>query len=314
MRKDILVTVTLNPCIDKTVTVDGFVTGGLNRIIASRYDLSGKGINLSKAYRALGGQTTASGLMPAGDAETYYRALTQQGIGHDFTEISGKVRENLKVCDARTSAITEINEPGCTPTEADLQSLLGKIETQAKTSWAMAFSGSIPPGCPADIYQRLVSAAKAGGALTVLDCDGEPMRLGMKAEPEIIKPNLFELEQIAGKSLATQAEIADAARGIIRTHGVRYAAVTLGENGAMLVTKEAAYFAKPLDLDVRSATGAGDTFVAGFLTALRMGSDVPDMLRWGMAAAGDAVTREGTQVCTKTGTEALLESVRIEAI
>ena len=112
MSKDLLMTITLNPCIDKTVTLDGFRLGGLNRITSARYDLSGKGINLSSAFRALGGRTTASGILFTGDEKVYKEKLENEDIAYDFVEVSGNTRENLKVRDTKSGEITEINEPG----------------------------------------------------------------------------------------------------------------------------------------------------------------------------------------------------------
>ena len=312
MNNNRLITVTLNPCIDKTVTVDALKAGGLNRITSVRYDLSGKGINLSSGYRALGGETTATGLMYTGDVAAYMAELGQRGIQHDFIMLEGRTRENLKIRDAETETITEVNEPGYPASTSDIESLIQKINNLSKTAWAVAFSGSIPPGSPKDIYETLVLTAKENGALTVLDCDGEMLKAGLKAAPDIIKPNWFELEQIVGTPLETNESIADATKKLIASCGVRYAAVTLGADGAMLISEKAAYLAHPMKLAVQSATGAGDTFAAGMLTALRMGLNEKEILRWGMAAAGDAVTRAGTQVCTLSGTKALIDKIVIE--
>ncbi|MEX1307337.1 MAG: 1-phosphofructokinase family hexose kinase [Eubacteriales bacterium] len=312
MRDNPLVTVTLNPSIDKTVTVDELITGGLNRIISVRYDFSGKGINLSKAYHALGGETKASGLMHSDDAEAFIRELEQKGITHDFVELDGRTRENLKAFDAKTSMITEINESGNTVGSVEIERITEKTGDLTKTAWAASFSGSIPPGCPEDIYEKLVRIAKENGAVTLLDCDGAMLKSGLCAEPDIIKPNLFELSQILGTALETKKDMIDAARGLIETYSIRFVAVTLGADGAMLVTESMAYVALPLVLNVQSATGAGDTFAAGLLWALKQGLDAPDMLRWGMAAASDAVTRPGTQVCTLAGTEQWIDKVVIE--
>jgi len=314
MRDKNLTTITLNPCIDKTVTVEDFKPGALNRITSVRFDFSGKGINLSTGFKALGGQTAASGFMYADDAERYRQELLKKEIGYHFVEVNGRTRENVKVFDTKTAEITEINESGGYIEKADIDKLIQQVKSLAKTTWAMAFSGSLPPGVPADVYAKLATLAKSGGALTVLDCDGEALKLGLKTAPEIIKPNRFELEQLCGGTLSSEAEIARVASQLIETYGVRYAAVTLGAEGAMLVTPKGAYSALPLKLNVRSATGAGDSFVAGMLTALRLGLKETELLRWGMAAAGDAVTREGTQLCTNEGTQALLGKVNIKPL
>ena len=308
-----ITTVTLNPCIDRMVTVEKFVYGGLNRIIDSRMDAAGKGINVAVALHQLGQKAFCTGINYTERGHMIRELLDRAGIPYDFVEVEGEVRVNLKVFDLSQGVVTEINESGHPVSPQHIQELMDKIDIYAAKSSMMVFSGSVPRGMPTSIYKDLMERANRHGVMCVLDAEGELLLEGLKAQPYMIKPNLYELEKAVGKTLTTHGEIVRAARGFIE-RGVRIVGVSMGSRGAMIIDENEAYYAHPIAVEVKGTAGAGDSMVAGFCLALKEGAGLEDMLRYGVAAATASVMREGTLLCTLDGFESMLPRVEIEKV
>lgn len=308
-----ITTVTLNPCIDRMVTVEKFIYGGLNRIISSREDAAGKGINVAVALHQLGQKAFCIGFNYTERGYMISKLLDDLTIPYDFVEVEGAVRVNLKVFDLSQSVVTEINEGGHPVSLEHIQRLKGKVEVYAPASSMMVFSGSVPAGVPSYIYRELIERAKRHGTLCVLDAEGQLLLEGIKAQPYLIKPNLYELERATGKTLTTPSEIVRAARLFIEK-GVRIVGVSMGSGGAMIIDENEAYYAHPIPVEVKGTAGAGDSMVAGFCLAIEEGAGLKDMLRYGVAAATASVIREGTLLCTREGFEAMLPRVVVEKV
>lgn len=308
-----ITTVTLNPCIDRMVTVEKFIYGGLNRIINSRMDAAGKGINVAVALHQLGEKAFCTGFNYTERGYMIRNFLDSAGIPCDFVEVEGEVRINLKVFDLSQSVVTEINESGYPVSPEHIESLKDKIDAYAPKSSMMVFSGSVPRGVPVSIYRELIERVNRYGVLCVLDAEGELLLEGIKAQPYLIKPNLFELEKATGKTLTTYGEIVRAARFFIEK-GVRIVGVSMGNQGAMIIDEKEAYYAHPVVVEVKGTAGAGDSMVAGFCIAIKEGASLNDMLRYGVAAATASVMREGTLLCTREGFETMLPRVEIEKV
>lgn len=308
-----ITTVTLNPCIDRMVTIEKFIYGGLNRIISSREDAAGKGINVAVALHQLGQEAFCTGFNYTERGHMIRELLEALTIPYDFVEVEGAVRVNLKVFDLSKSVVTEINESGYPVSFEHIQKLKDKIEAYAPLSSMMVFSGSVPRDVPLSIYGELIELAKKHGTLCVLDAEGGLLLEGIKAQPYLIKPNLYELEKATGETLTTYGEIARAARLFIEK-GVRIVGVSMGSQGAMIIDGNYAYYAHPISVEVKGTAGAGDSMVAGFCMAIREGLELKEMLRYGVAAATASVMREGTLLCTRQGFEAMLPKVVIEKV
>ncbi|MCM8901700.1 1-phosphofructokinase [Caldicoprobacter algeriensis] len=308
-----ITTVTLNPCIDRMVTVERFIYGGLNRIIDSRMDAAGKGINVAVALHQLGEKAFCTGINYTERGHMIRELLDRAGIPYDFVEVEGEVRVNLKVFDLSQGVVTEINESGHPVSPQHIQELMDKIDIYAAKSSMMVFSGSVPRGVPTSIYKDLMEQANRHGIMCVLDAEGELLLEGLKAQPYMIKPNLYELEKAVGKTLTTHGEIVRAARRFIE-RGVRIVGVSMGSRGAMIIDENETYYAHPIAVEVKGTAGAGDSMVAGFCLALKEGAGLEDMLRYGVAAATASVMREGTLLCTRDGFESMLPRVEIEKV
>jgi len=309
-----VITVTLNPCIDRSIKVDGLKLAELNRVVSKRYDLGGKGINLSTAIKGLGGKTKVLGFSYKESEGFIKSTLKARGIPFDLVSVKGALRENLKIFDTKTKQTTEVNEPGGLVMRSDITRMIEKTKIEAKKSFAVAFCGSVPQEVSKYIYQDLLWACENSKAFTVLDVEKELLTSGIKAKPNMIKPNLFELSTAARQKPKSHEEIVKAARDFALPHGVSYICVTMGSDGAMLITKDESYYSESPKIEVRSSTGAGDSFIAGFLNGLIQGKTNEELLAFGVAAASDSVTKEGTVLCDQEGFQKMLGKIVVRRI
>lgn len=287
-------TVTLNAAVDKTVEVENFRLGSVNRIGKLQLDAGGKGINVSKVIRALNGESIALGILAGRNGEFIQAELERRGIPHDFLFVEGETRTNLKVIDPVNSTFTDINEPGITLSDHDLQQVEAKIFHGFGPGTSLVLSGSVPAPVPASQYRRWLERAKALGGKTFLDADGELLREGIKVKPFLVKPNLSELERLVGHELPSLADVAEAARELLKQGG-EYLVVSLGEEGALFAAQDQIIHAEALPVEVKSTVGAGDAMVAA-LTLVQDGEDyLARAARWAIAASAAQVTTSGTQ-------------------
>jgi len=293
-----VLTITLNPAVDKTLEVEGFHVGGLNKVAASRADAGGKGINVSRVLKSLGTDSLATGLIGGRTGDFIIDAIDKLGIDNDFVHLPHDTRTNLKVFDRLTKTITEINEPGPEVQVDKFQSLLDKVSLHLRKDMLVILSGSIPASVGVDAYSRLIQIIEAQGALAVLDADGAPFKAAIKAAPFMIKPNRDELIRYFNSALDTEEDLLEAMNHFISL-GVKHVFVTLGSEGAYYRSEGCAYRLKPLKIEAHSSVGAGDAFVGGVVHALSCGFDVETMLRYGVASSAGAVTTIGTNPASK---------------
>ncbi len=303
--------VALNPCIDKTVEIDAFTYGGMNRIRFSRADGSGKGVNVALCARALGFEAACTGFLGEDNGLIETR-LQNAGVDFRFARTKGAVRTNLKLFDRSTQRITEINESGVSPEKEQLRELEGLVEEYAHVSSVLVFTGSLPPGMPEDTYAHLMEIASPY-CDCVLDAEGEKLRLGLPLRPLLVKPNSYELEMLAGRPLGGLGEIRAAAEELLKA-GARMVAVSMGSDGAMLVSGDEAWYAPCVPVTVRSTVGAGDSMVVGLLCGILQGAPLSETLRMGAAAGTAAVVTEGTELFDRKGFDEMLPRVRVERL
>lgn len=305
----------LNPCVDKTVTVEAFCYGGMNRVKAAREDGSGKGVNVALALDQIGEEAVCVGTMGVGNGQVVLQRFAGTGCLGDWVKMDVPVRVNMKVLDASTGRITEINEPGSPLAPETLEEVMAKTLDWARKSTYMVLTGSTPPGCPLDIYETLTHRIReaAPECRVLLDAEGERLRLGLRAKPYMIKPNQYELELLCGRKMDSLEAIDGAARDLL-DQGIAVVAVSMGGDGAYLAEKDGAWFAPPMQVPVRSTVGAGDSMVAGMLHALQLGLTGADVLRHGVAAASSSVTTEGTKLIDAGLYRRLLERVELRPV
>jgi 1-phosphofructokinase len=306
-------TVTLNPALDRSVVISGFAIDRVNRVMASRIDAGGKGINVSKALAALATASVAYGIVAgrAGDFILDYLAGT--GIPHRFARSAGETRTNLKIIDPVGKTHTDINEAGPGIDAASLLALEGMLFADISPGDICVFSGSLPGGCEPNVYARWIAMAAEAGARTVLDADGEPLALGIAARPSLIKPNEHELERLAGCGLRDDASMIAAARERFDGGG-GLAAISLGSGGAIFLDAKRAFKARAIPVEAATTVGAGDSMLAAIVRSMSRGDDIERMIAPAIAAGTAAVAAGGSSSITAEAVAAFEHLVRYDEI
>lgn len=308
-----IVTVTMNPAIDKTVEIDSLQAGGLNRIQKVEYDAGGKGINVSKTIRELGGGSVATGFLGGNTGKTIENVLNAKQIPNDFIWVEGETRTNTKVFE-KNGNVTELNEPGPEITKEQIEALMGKLESLAGEDTLFILAGSIPNGVEKTIYSDIIRLVHKKGAVVLLDADGEVFRQSLEAGPDIIKPNRVELEEYAGMDYrASESELLKLAESLM-AKGIGTVAVSMGKSGAMLVKEDYQVKSPALPVKAHSTVGAGDAMVAALAYSWDQKLDHDATMRLCMATSAGAVTTIGTKPPTRELVDELQEQVIIERI
>ncbi len=261
-----IATVTLNPAIDQTVSVDNFQPNRVNRARTLTFDASGKGVNVASFLTDYGYNTAVTGYLGQENVIIFEQFFASKGIDDCFVRISGSTRINVKVVDEVNQQTTDINMPGQpAPLEA-MNTLLETIEHLASSCDWFVVSGSLPPDVPVSIYATIITQLKRDKKRIILDTSGEALREGIRAGPTIVKPNIDELQYLVGHPLTSEAEIQQAAHQLLNDD-ITLVVVSMGKQGAMLVEQATTLIATPPAVTVKKTFGAGDAMVAGLVTA-----------------------------------------------
>jgi 1-phosphofructokinase len=285
-----VVTVTLNPAIDQTVTVSGFVPGRLHRAAECRFQAGGKGVNVASVLADFGVEVIATGFLGGENPDPFESLFASKRIDDQFLRIEGSTRIGIKIVDSRTNVKTDINLPGLSPRPEEIEALLGRVAALAAPERWIVLSGSVPPGIPHSIYATMIDAIHAKGGRVVLDTSGPALRTGVASRPEVMKPNMDQLGELTGRVLTTPATIREAAESLL-DRGVQLIAVTMGARGAVFVERGRAVLARPPQMQTRKTIGAGDAMVAAIVHARMQGLPLDDLARAATAAGAHAVTR-----------------------
>lgn len=306
-----LICVYMNPTIDKTVYVSELKVGGTNRADSVILEGAGKAVNAAVAAKELGMNVKVMGLSYNEDGMLIKDRLEEKSIFYDFYEKQGGSRTNTKIFDESAQMITEINEAGAPADEKTVSHVADKVVAAADKKDIVLLTGSLPPECPKDFYAQLILRLKQKNVRCALDASGEELAAGVAQQPFFIKPNIDELKQIADIQSDSLEEIKRAALKLI-ADGIEYVAVSMGEKGAVLATKDTVLYAKSPEVEVKSTVGAGDSMVAGMLSGLSVSPE--EALKRGVAAAAASVTLRGTQFCTKELFENYLNMVEVAPV
>ncbi len=306
-----IATVTLNPCLDKTIEVNGLKLDEANRWEHMRTDPAGKGINVSRAIHEMGGETIAYGFIGGHDGRTVEILLDEAGVNCDFTPIIGEIRSNFIISDIQTNHQTRIDAPGPRIVKRELDRLKKRLKELHTKPDYLVLSGSVPPHIPDDIYKELIIEAKLKGIKTVLDSEGEWLRKGIEAAPYFIKPNLHEMENLLGRLLPTEGDIVKAAYTLLDMY-IELVVVSRGKDGFLAIDHTHTYRVIPPKLKARSSVGAGDCTVAGIVLALSRGESLKEACRLGGAMGAACVLTPATQLCRRKDVERIYPRIRIE--
>ncbi|PHV60867.1 1-phosphofructokinase [Streptococcus macedonicus] len=277
-------TVTLNPSIDFIVRLESLALGSVNRMISDDKFAGGKGINVSRILKRLDIENTAIGFIGGFTGRFVKDSLVDEGIATKFVEVSEDTRINVKV---KAGEETEINGAGphiSTEKLEELETILAGLSSED----TVVFAGSAPSSLGNQVYNMLIPIAKKAGAEVVCDFEGQTLLDALNYQPLLVKPNNYELADIFGVELNGLADIEKYAREIL-AKGAKNVIISMAGDGALLVTPEAAYFAKPIKGTVKNSVGAGDSMVAGFTGEYVKSGDPIEALKWGVAC-GTATT------------------------
>lgn len=309
-----IVTVTINPAIDVSASVERLEPSTKLRCGPGRRDAGGGGVNVARVVRRLGGEVLA--IFPAGGlpGEMLVRLLATEAVPTIAVPIAGETREDFTVLERSTGREYRFVLEGPRLSWSEWRACLDAAIEPGDGPAIIVASGSLPPGVPEDFHARLANNAKAAGDRMVLDASGPALAGALKEGVFLIKPNLRELEDLTGLTLNDESERLAAAREIINRGGAELVALTLGEEGALLVAADQAWRAAAMPILPISSVGAGDSFLGGMVHALAGGQSLENAFRQGVAAGSAALLSPGTTLCDANEVRRLLPIVEINPV
>src|SRR3954464_34761 len=314
-----IITVTLNAAIDKTLAVPNFRLGRRHRAVEQTSMAGGKGVNVARALKRLGQPVIATGVAGGPTGTRIIEQLTEEAILNDFVRIREESRTSTAVVDPTTGDQTEINERGPAVAEGELELFVDKLLYLAKGAAVCVFSGSLPRGVPDELYARLIADINRLGVLTVLDSEGEALRLRTRAEAGIVPPNEPEAEELVGHEFSDDEDRAAGMREMLEV-GAGDALMTLPSGCLALLREtgpERALFSAHVDpgvVEARSTVGSGDAFLAGLVAARYSGRGAEECVRYAVACGAESVQHFGAGVVNPREVDRLLAEVAVERL
>jgi 1-phosphofructokinase len=279
----VIVTLTLNPSVDRTVEVETLARGEVMRALSVRVDPGGKGINVSRALATHGLPTRAVVTVGGAEGEHLVALLRDTGIEIVPVRIRGAIRSNITVVEP-DGTTTKFNEPGAELSEDEFNAVFAAVKEAVESADWLVASGSLPPGTPAGVYADLVRSLSDSGTRVAIDTSGAALESVLAAGPALVKPNRDELAGVTGMHLLTIADVVEAACRL-RDRGARSVLASLGADGAVLVDDDGAIYGQTPVVSPLSSVGAGDAMLAGFLAGGGAGAKaLTQGLAWGAAA------------------------------
>lgn len=312
-----ILTVTLNPTVDLSISVDHVAPDRKLRCSLPDLDPGGGGLNVSRAISALGGHSTAFVALGGPTGDMVMHLLAEAGIGVAPFPAPGDTRQSLSATDSSTGEQYRFVMPGPTWGKRDVNHALDRIGKAAPENGIVVLSGSQPPGVPDDFPARLATRIARTQARFFLDTSGKALHrlLEAKAKPvDVLRMDDLEAEELAGRPLPSRKDSADFAQSLVERGIAKAVLVARGADGNVLATKDGRWVARAMADKVISKVGAGDSFVASFTLALARGLSMPEALRWGSAAAAAAVMTPATDLCTPRDVKRLMRSTTLEAL
>jgi 1-phosphofructokinase family hexose kinase len=311
-----IITVTLNAALDKTLEVPNFTPGRRHRTVDQKTMPGGKGVNIARAIKRLGQPVIATGMTGGATGNRIVEALNDEAILNAFIRIREESRTNTAVLDPTTGLHTEINERGPSITSHELELFREKLLYLAKGASICVFAGSLPRGVEQDVYASLIRDVRKLGVTTIVDTEGEPLRLAVKAEPEVVSPNEAEAEELVGHEFHDDEDRVRAVAEIARL-GAAEAIMTVPDGCYAQVQQDGAaslYRVAVAELEPRSRIGSGDAFLAGYVAARYAGRPAVECLRYGVACGAESTQHIGAGILEAGKVERLLDGVSAELI
>jgi 6-phosphofructokinase 2 len=309
-----IITLTPNPAIDISTSVDRIVPMSKLRCAPQRRDPGGGGVNVARVVKRFGGDVEA--ILPVGGftGQLLRRLINDEEIPHRVIEVEAETREDFSVSELSTAQQYRFVLPGLPLCEAEWRECLKALAGTEPRPKFVVGSGSLPPGVPNDFYAQAAAIARKLGAKFIIDTSGAPLAIAMEHGVYMIKPNLREMRDLVGVELLNQNDWIIAARAYINAGKVEVVALSLGHLGALLVTRDQALRSQALPIKPVSAVGAGDSFLGAMIFSLAKGKSLTDAFRLGMAAGSSALINEGTELCRPADAYRLYSTATIESV
>jgi 1-phosphofructokinase/tagatose 6-phosphate kinase len=309
-----IITVTLNAAIDKTLEVPNFRLGRRHRSVEQRTSAGGKGVNVARAIKRLGHPVIATGLAGGSTGTRIVEALTEESILNDFVRIRDESRTNVAVLDPTDGGHTEINEPGPEVSPQEVELFVDKLLYLAQGAQICVLAGSLPRGVDVELYARLIRELRRLGVTSVVDSDGEPLRAAVRAEPDLVSPNVLEAEELVGHEFNDDEDRLIAVREMVEL-GAHEALMTADDGCFAQVLEEGAgrlFRVRAEPMEPRAAVGSGDAFLAGYVASRYRGASPEDCLRFAVACGAESTQHFGAGRVDPARVERLLPEVAIE--
>lgn len=291
-----VLTVTINPAVDKTYIIDNFQPFAVNRAQRIIYNAGSNGVNVSRVLRQVSRENLVLGFVGGHNGAVFLSELAADGIKEDMVRVEGDIRLNVKIIDMNNHTTTEVNEPGNPVSAREHKEFIDKYKSYINDCKAVVLSGSMLPEMSKNEYYELVKIASNAGKPTFVDCDGEMLRRTLDAVPTFIKPNYDEFCDMVGRHNLGDREIVEEAKKIIEKGKAEYVVVTLSSKGAIGVSADEVYKVIPPNTEVQSTVGSGDAFMAGLCHAYLNGFNFRTQLVLATSFASAKVTKEGNNI------------------
>ncbi|MBC6492878.1 1-phosphofructokinase family hexose kinase [Flavihumibacter stibioxidans] len=291
-----IITITPNPAVDKSTSTEQLVPEKKLRCTEMVVEAGGGGINVSKALTRLGAPNMAIITSGGINGQQLEACLKQENILYNAVSVSGETRENMVVLETNSNNQFRFVLPGPTLDGTDADKILSALAGLPDKPKLIVGSGSLPPGFNTDFYARIAAYANANGIPCLIDCSGEPLLKAAETGVFLLKPNLHELSQLTGKEKLETGEVLDAARQLLQSGRCQMVVVSLGAQGALLVTRDQHLQVSAPTVKKQSTVGAGDSMVAGMAYQIWKNASPEDMVRYGVACGTAATMNPGTQL------------------
>jgi 6-phosphofructokinase 2 len=304
-------TITLSPSLDRIIDVEELIYDDVNKIEEERRKAGGRGIDVSRVIKELGGQSIALGFIGGYDGLELEGRLINEGIICDFTRINSETRTNNIVYQRKKKLQTLLSTYESTIDPLEITSFFNKIKEIPRRSYVV-ISGNMPKGVNENFYAQTIITLKERGARVILDTDGEALRRGVDAGPYLIKPNIHEFGRLVENNVLSVEEIINYAKPYQNI--VEYIVVSMGVRGVVGINRNEYYLATPPKIKVRSSIGAGDSLVAGIVYSMSEGRTFEDAITLGVACGTASALNSGNELCRREDVEIIKKDVSIKKI
>lgn len=306
-----ILTITLNPSVDRRYNVENFETGKVFRSKETQYTPGGKGINVSKVLEILGEKPLASGFLGGRAGEYIQESLNSLNIENDFVNIDGETRSCIAIISEESQ--TEVLESGPTISKEEEEMFFKRYTELVKKCRFISISGSLPKGLPLDTYKTLIEIAKEEGRNVILDTSGEALKIAIEAKPFLIKPNEDEIQNLLGKELEGEADIINTGKEILEK-GIEIVVVSLGKEGSLVFNKNDVYKVTVPEIELVNPVGSGDSMIAGFAAGLSRDYNLEKTIKLAAACGTLNAMEKETGCIDPKSLEFMMDKIQVQKI